>query len=270
MAHAKIRALALVVGMGSAAQAQDAAACRTGGRWTTLGGATAASVGVTALQKSTARRGDGFTFATPRRGLSEWNDVQTPLHVIASHQLARMGARALQGCASPTTAIWRGAAFSAGIGVAKEVVDGYYDGFNVADLVADGAGIGLAVAQAYAPRLEGLSFSFSLSGIGTTRTPNGTRLGAPGHAVWLSALPSELLPARLGRHWPAAARISAGRRIAQATAGGPEYVMTLDLDASRLLPVTHATTRSLLRSVHLPAPGLILAPGQRGRLGLVW
>lgn len=268
MARVAVRTLALVAGIGSVVQAQDA--CRTGGRWTTLGGATAASVGVTALQKSTARRADGFSIAMPRRGLSEWNDVQTPLHVIASHQLARMGARALQGCASGTTAIWRGAAFSAAIGVAKEVVDGYYDGFNPADLVADGAGIGLAVAQAYAPRLEGLAFSFSLTGIGTTRTPNGTRLGAPGHAVWLSASPDQLLPAIVGRRWPAAVRLSAGRRFAQSPTGAPEYVMTLDLDASRLLPVRHGTARALVRGVHLPAPGLIVAPGQRGRLGLVW
>jgi hypothetical protein len=269
-----IRTTALVLGFFGSVQAQvllsgTSRSCAPIG-WVNAAATTGASAGITMLQKRNARRADGWAMGAPVTGLGEWNDAQTPLHIIASHQLARVGARAFGGCASRTTAAWRGAAFSAAIGVAKEVVDGFYDGFNPADLVADGAGIGLAVAQAYAPRLESLSFTVSLSGLATARTPRGTRFGAPGHATWLSASPDGLLPAQIARRWPAAARVSAGRRIGQIATNPPEYVFTLDLDASRVIPLSNGTLRSLLRGVHLPAPGVIVAHGQRARFGLVW
>ena len=170
------------------------------------------------------------------------------------------------------TAVWHGAAYAAVIGVAKEITDGFYDGFSVGDVMADGAGISLAVLQAYVPRANAVTMTLSLAGLRPVATAHGQRLGARGHAIWLSASPHELLPSSFAKVWPAPLRLSAGRLAPTTVNGAPSYALGLDVDGGALLPSGDRWKRAAatLRAIHLPSPAMIVGAGQRPRVALVW
>lgn len=276
MANVATRCTALLITITGALAAQSApdqqAACIRTRDLAKAGGFAAVAAAGTAGQKIGARRATAWTIAATPSASAEWNDSQTPAHIFASYELAKVGASAFGRCASPVGAAWRGVAYSAAIGVAKEVADGFYDGFNAADLVADGTGLGLALAQAYLPRLASTTLTISTTGLKPVHTVHGQRFGGPGHAMWLSLKPHDILPAALGSKWPSPLRVSIGRRAPSTLNGAPEYAATLDLDASELIGKSGRLRglTSALRSVHLPAPGVIVGSGQRARFALVW
>jgi hypothetical protein len=201
-----------------------------------------------------------------------WHDSQTPAHIFSSYQLARLGAATLGRCTSKTTAVWRGVAYSATIGVAKEITDGFYDGFSIGDLMADATGLGLAVLQAYVPRADAVTMTLSLAGLAPVATAHGQRLGARGHAIWLSASPHALLPSSVADAWPAPIRVSVGRLAPATLNGAPSYALGLDLDAGALVPNDGRWRRvaATLHAVHLPSPAVVVGAGRRPGMALVW
>lgn len=273
MANVTARSAALLLLASGALGAQESAPrCVSTRDVVTTGSIATLALAGTAGQKVGAHSSGAFRVTHPASAGALWNDSQTPLHTFVSYELTKVGAATLGRCVSPASAAWRGAAYSAAIGLAKEVADGYYTGFNSGDLAADAAGIGLAIAQAYVPRLESATLTVSLAGLGTQATTHGQRVGTAGHALWLSVAPKSLLPAAAARVWPRAVRMSLGRRVTREFDGPPEYALTMDLDAAAMLPGTGSLhgLRSALRTLHLPAPGLIVAPGQKPRVAIVF
>ena len=277
MPNVATRFTALLLGISvtvgaQSAPSRDDAECLPRTDRVTASGFAGAAMAVTAAQKVGANRSEAWTVAPGANAAELWNDSQTPAHLFASYQLTRVGMHAFGACRTRGAAVLRGVAYSTAIGVAKEVVDGYYTGFNAGDLAVNGVGIGLAVAQAYVPQLESASLTVSLAGLHAVQTPRGRRLGGEGHAMWLSLSPRALLPGAVARRWPAPVRMSLGRRTPASITGAPEYAVTLDLDASALLPRSRRNSgiANALRAIHLPSPGVIMASGRQPRYALVW
>jgi hypothetical protein len=115
------------------------------------------------------------------------------------------------------------------------------------------------------------SFSTTTRSLFRRRGPRGAKFDYASQTVWLSANVHDLLPNAAASYWPSALRVSGGRR--GMGAGVPaEYVVGLDLDASRL-PGNHPVwvhAKQLLHAVRLPGPALVMGPGGTRAMALYW
>ena len=115
------------------------------------------------------------------------------------------------------------------------------------------------------------SFSTTSRSLFRRRGPRGAKYDYASQTVWLSANVHDLLPRAAAPYWPSALRVSGGRR--GMGAGTPaEYVVGLDLDASRL-PGNHPVwvhAKQLLHAVRLPGPALVMGPGGTRAMALYW
>lgn len=115
------------------------------------------------------------------------------------------------------------------------------------------------------------SFSIAPRSMFRRRGPRGAMIDYSKQTVWLSANVHDVLPRSAKPYWPSALRLSAGRR--GLGAGLPaEYVVGLDLDAARL-PGSHPVwmqVKSVLHTLRLPGPAIVMGPNGTRALGLYW
>ncbi len=239
-----------------------------------LGAQVALSALATGIEYQTMARGTAWSMADESDPLAIVADPSSHLHALGSYHLARTAVGNRCGDrASRVRAAWRGAVTSMTIGLAKEVADGYYNGFSRVDLAVDAVGVGYAVAQAYLPVLEKISPSFSVApgAFMQKRGPRGALTDYSRQTIWLSANVHDLVPAQAAKAWPSPIRLSVGRRAFGGTAAS-EYVVGLDVDAARL-PGNHPAwvqVKNFLHSVRLPGPALVLSGNGTKSFGLYW
>ena len=200
-------------------------------------------------------------------------DPSSHLHALGSYHLARTAASAFAGCQGAMRAAASGAVWALAVGVSKEVVDGWYTGFSTVDLAVDAAGVGYALAQTAVPVLRHITPTFSLSprALRSLASASGAMTDYGNQTVWLSANVHELLPTAAARAWPAAMRLSVGRRTAGGTAGS-QYIIGVDLDAV-YLPGSNARwmrVKAALHHVRLPGPALVVGSNGTKAFGLYW
>ncbi|WP_434478509.1 hypothetical protein [Gemmatimonas sp.] len=115
------------------------------------------------------------------------------------------------------------------------------------------------------------AFSTTSRSLFRRRGPRGAKYDYASQTVWLAANVHDMLPRAAAPYWPSALRVSGGRR--GMGAGVPaEYVVGLDLDASRL-PGNHPVwvqAKQLLHAVRLPGPALVMGPGGTRAMALYW
>lgn len=235
---------------------------------------TAAAAAVTGIEYVDMTRQGSWRMAVEHDRSAIAADPSSHLHALGSYRMAR--SLTAVGCASPAAlhrAAWKGAAASLAIGAAKEVSDGWYNGFSATDLAVDAVGAGYAVAQAYVPALRHVTPILSVAPRALT-TANGPTAAVTDYAnqtLWLSANVRELLPASVAQAWPSALRVSVGRR---AYGGGTpsDFVFGMDVDAAQL-PGTNPTwmrVKQLLHAVRLPGPALVVSANGTRMVGLYW
>ncbi|MBP6772074.1 MAG: hypothetical protein KA154_03685 [Gemmatimonadaceae bacterium] len=195
------------------------------------------------------------------------------LHGLGSYHMARNLSAACGNDSQRRQRALRGAAISLALGAAKEVSDGWYNGFSPVDLGVDALGAGYAVAQAYVPVLRHLTPTYSVAPQAFTGD-NGVRGAMTNYThqtLWLSANVHNMLPTTAAKVWPAAMRLSIGRRAAGN--GSPtDYVVGLDLDAQQL-PGSHPAwmkIKQVMHNVRLPGPALIVNSRGTRSVGLYW
>lgn len=239
-----------------------------------VGALVALSALATALEYQTTVRGASWRIADESAQASIVAHPSSHLHALGSYHLARTAVHA--NCserASRVHAAWRSAAIALSVGVTKEASDGFYNGFSPIDLGVNAVGAGYAVAQAYAPVLEKITPSFSVAprAFLSARGPRGALVNYAHQTVWLSANVHELLPTNAAKAWPSPVRLSLGRR-AFGDGMPSEYVVGVDLDATRLPGNNPAWVRvkSLLHSVRLPGPALVMSRRGTKAFGLYW
>lgn len=234
----------------------------------------AATAVVTGLEYGDMTRQGGWHVANETNRAAVLADPSSHLHGLGSYHMARN--LTASPCVSPAAlrrSAVRGAMISLSLGVAKEVSDGWYNGFSSTDLAVDAVGAGYAVAQAYVPALRQITPSFSMSPKALSG-PNGARGALTNYAnqtAWLSANVHELLPTSIRQAWPAAIRLSAGRRAYGAGASS-DYVLGLDIDAERLPgsnPVWMQVKR-MMHNVRLPGPAMVMSANGTRAVGLYW
>ena len=115
------------------------------------------------------------------------------------------------------------------------------------------------------------SFSIAPKVMFRRRGPRGAMIDYAKHTVWLSANVHDVLPMHAKPFWPSPVRLSVGRR--GLGAGLPaEYVVGLDLDAARL-PGSHPVwmqAKTVLHTLRLPGPAIVMGPNGTRALGLYW
>jgi len=261
----------LLVGQSAAAQSGD---CRSATTASRIGAQIAVSALATGLEYQSMVRGTTWRMADESAPMTIVADPSSHLHALGSYHLARTAVHAT--CAdraSRVQAAWKSAGVALAIGTMKEVADGYYNGFSPIDLGVDAVGAGYAVAQAYLPVLEKITPSFSVapSAFLSKRGPRGALVDYAHQTVWLSTNVHDLLPASAAKAWPSPVRLSVGRR-AFGGATPSQYVVGLDLDAARL-PGNNPTwvrVKSILHSVRLPGPALVMSGNGTKSFGLYW
>ena len=273
----KGRAVMAVVGaalLNAQPSAAQPGACQSVTTASRIGTQVALSALATGLEYQSMARGSSWRMADESAPMAIVADPSSHLHALGSYHLARTAVHAT--CAdraSRLNAAWKGAGVSLAIGAAKEVADGYYNGFSAIDLGVDAIGAGYAVAQAYLPVLEKITPTFSVApqAFLTKRGARGALVDYSNQTVWLSANVHDLLPSAAAKAWPSPVRLSVGCR-AFGGASPSEYVVGLDLDAARL-PGNNPTwmrVKSLLHSVRLPGPALVMSGNGRKAFGLYW
>ena len=200
-------------------------------------------------------------------------DPSSHLHALGSYHLARIGAEAFARCQSGDRAAVSGAVWSIAVGVTKEIVDGWYTGFSTVDLAVDAIGVGYAVAQHHVPVLRNVTPTISLAprAFRSMQAARGAATDYANQTVWLSTNVRGVLPASAARVWPAAARLSVGRRATGGT-NPSEYVIGLDLDANAL-PGSHPAWMRVKRALHnvrLPGPAIVMTSTGTRTVGLYW
>ncbi len=235
--------------------------------------ATAAAV-VTGVEYRDMTRQGGWHVAREIDHAAIVADPSSHLHALGSYRMARNLSPFT--CLSPTArrrSALRGAAMSLAIGTAKEISDGWFNGFSPTDLAVDAVGAGYSVAQAYVPALRHVTPTFSVAprAFVSTRGPTAALTDYANQTLWLSANVHELLPASVSRAWPAVVRVSMGRR---AYGGGApsNYVLGLDLDAAQL-PGSHPAwvrIKQVMHNVRLPGPALVMSANGTRTVGLYW
>lgn len=239
-----------------------------------LGTQVALSALATGLEYQSMARSTSWRMADERAPMAIVADPSSHLHALGSYHLARTAVHApCADRASRVRAAWTSAGVALAIGTAKEVADGYYNGFSAVDLGVDAMGAGYAVAQAYLPVLEKITPSFSVAprAFLTTRGPRGALVDYAHQTVWLSANVHDLLPSAAAKAWPSPVRLSVGRRAFGGSTPS-EYVVGLDLDAARL-PGNHPAwvhVKNFLHSVRLPGPALVMSGNGTKSFGVYW
>jgi hypothetical protein len=249
-------------------------ACQSATSASRLGTQVALSALATGLEYQSMARSAAWRMADESAPMAIVADPSSHLHALGSYHLARTAVHAT--CAdraSRVQAAWKSAGIALAIGAAKEVADGYYNGFSAVDLGVDAMGAGYAVAQAYLPVLEKITPSFSVAprAFLSTRGPRGALVDYAHQTVWLSANVHDLLPATAAKAWPSPVRLSVGRRAFGGTTPS-EYVVGLDLDAARL-PGNNPVwvhVKNFLHSVRLPGPALVMSGNGTKSFGLYW
>lgn len=233
----------------------------------------AASV-VTGIEYGDMTRQGSWHMAQESDRMAVLADPSSHLHGLGSYRMARnLGATNCGDAAAVKQAAVRGAAISLAIGAAKEVSDGWYNGFSTTDFAVDAIGAGYAVAQAYVPALQHITPTFSVAP--AAFTGNGGMRGAltnyAHQTLWLSANVKDMLPTSAAKVWPSALRVSAGRR-AFGHNKSSEYVLGLDIDAERL-PGSNPTWMRVKRAMHnvrLPGPAIVVGSNGARSMGLYW
>jgi uncharacterized protein YfiM (DUF2279 family) len=208
-------------------------------------------------------------------------------HLYGGYFLTEAGRGMLQAaCYSERRAALWGAAYAAAFQLQIEIWDGFQAkyGFSPPDLVANTAGAGLALGQAFAPRLRAVKPTVSyrrsraLRNVG--RYPAGAEGGDlrptvdyTGQTYWLSTDIDQLLPEGAKPFWPGILRLSVGRSITdwvspatgQFQTARQVLVLTLDVDPEKL-PGDHPLWRTVKRGLsyyHFPAPAIVLTPSTK-------
>lgn len=247
-----------------------AQACPSGGRSAvTASRVVVAADAAAALVTSVADWRDsgpahGWRWFPSRDVRAQLGDVTAPLHVVGSFRLADGMRRLLEAQCMPTAEAWRWAlAYGAAVGVAKEVVDGWYGGATPADLALNGVGLGLAVLHARSTASQAVLPVIGLD-------PGALRDGRGSGALsgWLTVTPGRLsTDGDRARGVLSMLRLGFGRRLA--ADGREQWLVGLDLDVAGL-PLEGEGWRaalSVLRHVRLPGPALVIDDaGVRGVL----
>jgi hypothetical protein len=203
-------------------------------------------------------------------------------HLLGGYQLTRIGGDLLRAsCVSDRKAALGGALYAAAFQLQIEIWDGFQQeyGFSPADLLANTAGAGLALAQWRWPALRHVKPTFSYAPTAALRNAGATSELRPtvdysGQTYWLSADVEALLPERARPLWPSALRLSVGHSITdwvdpvtqREQRARRKIVVSLDLDPERL-PGENPLWKRVkheLSYYHFPAPALQLAPTARG------
>lgn len=196
-------------------------------------------------------------------------DPASATHALGSYHLARLGGRAFANrCASLAQQTLGGALYSGGVGVLKELADGWSTGFSVADLAVNAAGIGLALGQMHVPALRSVTPTVSVQPV-TLREGAAAVTAWNAQTYWLSADVHALLPEEVATRWPQALRVSAGTSVGSS---GRQFVLGLDLDAAQL-PGTHpawVAVKEALHFVRLPGPALVFGANGQRAVTLYW
>ena len=246
----------------------------------TLGTASSIAVAATTMELKGIQRESGWRIAKEPDRSAVFVDPSSHLHALGTYYLAKSAASSFVAVAcgeqgsrrSMQHAALKGAAVAMTIGVAKEVVDGWYNGFSSVDLAVDGLGAGFAVAQSYIEPLRHVTPSISVAPGALSNS--GARRAAFDYAhqtMWLSANVHEMLPSSVSKAWPAAVRLSAGRR-AQSGGVANEFIVGLDLDAAAL-PGNNAhwvKVKRALHNVRLPGPAIVMSGNGTKAVGLYW
>lgn len=264
-------AVALILPAALTAQSSDCSPSVTVGRIAVQASAAVAATGLEYADM--ARQGSWHMAQEPNR-MAVLADPSSHLHGLGSYRIARNLSAA--SCSTPEAlrhSALRGAALSLAIGAAKEVSDGFYNGFSTTDLAVDAMGAGYAVAQAYVPALQHITPTFSVSpkAFAGNRGVAGALTNYAQQTLWLSANVHDLLPTSAAKVWPAALRISAGRRAFSGNRAS-EYVVGLDIDAQQL-PGSNPFWMRVKRTLHnvrLPGPALVITPNGTRAMGLYW
>ncbi|WP_145979152.1 hypothetical protein [Gemmatimonas phototrophica] len=228
----------------------------------------------TALEYEGTTRSAGWRMAHEPNRAVILADPSSHLHALGTYHIARAAVTPTCGDqGARRRAAWRSASVAMTVGLAKEVADGYYNGFSPTDLAVDALGAGYAVAQAYVPVLEKVTPSFSVAprAVFRRRGPRGALMDYSQQTAWLSTNVHDLLPRSAAKVWPSPVRLSVGRR---AFGGGTpsEYVLGLDLDAERL-PGNHPAWMRVKKALHnlrLPGPALVYTGNKTSLIGLYW
>jgi len=266
-------ALALFVSASSIASAQSAE-CSSRLTATRFAMQTAAAAAVTGIEYVDMTRQANWHMAVEHDRSAIAADPSSHLHALGSYRMAR--SLTASDCTSAQAlhrAAWKGAAASLAIGAAKEVSDGWYNGFSPTDLAIDAVGAGYAVAQAYVPALRHVTPILSVAprALTTANGPTAALTDYANQTLWLSANVRELLPVSIANVWPAAVRVSVGRR-AYGHGAPSDFVIGMDLDAAQL-PGSNPTwmrMKQMLHAVRLPGPALVVSANGTRMVGLYW
>jgi hypothetical protein len=265
-------AIVLSLGVSNVASAQSLCPSRLTATRVALQAAAAAAV--TGIEYVDMTRQANWHVAVEHDRSAIAADPSSHLHALGSYRMAR--SLTSSSCTAPEAlhrAAWKGAAASLVIGAAKEVSDGWYNGFSPTDLAVDAVGAGFAVAQAYVPALQHVTPILSVAprALTTANGPTAALTDYANQTLWLSANVHEVLPRSVAAVWPSAVRVSVGRR---AYGGGTpsDFVIGLDMDAAQL-PGSNPTwmrVKQLLHAVHMPGPALVVSANGTRMVGLYW
>jgi hypothetical protein len=200
-------------------------------------------------------------------------------HMLGGYHLARIGNALLRdACASKSHALLWSAAYATAFQLQIEIWDGKYEkyGFSYADLIANTAGMALAVAQEKSPPLRAIKPTISYSRTAAMRNarniPGELRpsLDYSGQTYWFSVGVNALLPENAKPYWPSFLRVSAGHSITDwvdARTGATmrakrKLLLSIDFDVEKL-PGDNPIWRTFKRNlsyIHLPSPALQFTP----------
>lgn len=198
-------------------------------------------------------------------------------HFLGGYHLARIGDALLRAsCVSEPKAIAMAATYATLFQLQIEVFDGMYAkyGFSYADVLANTAGMGLAVAQHFHPRMRLVKPTISYWPTEALRRGKNAELRPSldysGQTYWFSADVNGLLPENGKRYWPAILRVSVGHSVTDwvdpstgaAQRAQRKILLSLDLDADKLPGDNPAWNRvkHSLSFIRFPAPALQLTP----------
>ena len=200
-------------------------------------------------------------------------------HLVGGFHLARIGGALLRdACASRKHALVWSAVYATLFQLQIEIWDGMYKkyGFSYADILANTAGMALAVGQQMHQGLRAIKPTISYRRSAAMRNarniPGELRpsLDYSGQTYWFSADVNALLPENARGYWPSFLRISAGHSITDwinpATGENMrakrKLLMSIDLDIEKL-PGNNPLWKTVKRNlsyVHLPSPALQFTP----------
>jgi hypothetical protein len=203
-------------------------------------------------------------------------------HMFGGYHLTRLGHDALKyACVSEKKAEIASAAYAEFFQLQIEVFDGHYTkyGFSYADVLANTAGMTLAVAQERHPALRAIKPTISYHQTAALRNRANQSelrpsLDYSGQTYWFSTDVNSLLPDQYKKFWPSAVRLSVGHSITDwiLSTNGKEVrakrriLLSLDLDPEKLPGNNHLwkEIKHQLSYYHFPAPALQLTPTWNG------